>query len=86
MPVENVHRAVLIDDLSITVSAWRWICDACGSRETFHDNPRPPDVSGWAAQNKGWKILWGPDTDGEKCACPACAAAPLAKCEAERKE
>jgi hypothetical protein len=72
MPVEHVTRAVAIDDLALMISAWRWICDDCGRRDTFPDAPMPEGCSETDAQRKGWVVRWGPDSDGEKCRCPTC--------------
>lgn len=74
MPVEQIIRAVAIDDLAICVQAWRWICDECGRRDTFADIPMPEGHSEMDAQRKGWRILWGPESDGELCRCPGCIA------------
>jgi len=74
MPVEQVIRAVAIDDLAICVQAWRWICDDCGRRDTFPDLPMPEGHSEMDAQRKGWKIRWDHESDGELCRCPGCCA------------
>lgn len=71
MPVEQVFRAIAIDDLAISVSAWRWICDVCGRRETFPDVPMPEGASEFDPGNRGWRLNWR--TDGEACICPTCA-------------
>lgn len=86
MPIEQVSRTILIDDLAVAVSAWRWICDACGHRQSFHDNPMPDGISEMAAQHRGWRIDWSTG-DGEACKCPACAARalPHPNSEAETK-
>jgi hypothetical protein len=76
MPVEHVTRAVKIDDLPLLISAWRWVCDGCGRRDTFPDIPMPDGASEMDAQRTGWKIMWGPDSDGEKCRCPNCKSIP----------
>jgi hypothetical protein len=74
MPVEQVIRAIAIDDLAICISVWRWICDDCGARSTFHDDPMPDGHSEMDAQNKGWKMVWSVQSDGEMCRCPGCIA------------
>lgn len=74
MPVEQVIRAVAIDDLAICIQAWRWICDDCGRRDTFPDIPMPEGRSEMEAQQKGWLIRWDIESDGELCRCPQCAA------------
>jgi hypothetical protein len=72
MPIEHVHRAVLIDDLALTVSAWRYICDRCGHRETFPDHPMPEGRSEFDASKRGWNHSC---LDDEQCVCPACITA-----------
>jgi hypothetical protein len=74
MPVEQVIRAVAIDDLAICVQAWRWICDDCGRRDTFADIPLPEGHSEMDAQRKGWRVRWDQASDGELCRCPGCCA------------
>jgi hypothetical protein len=74
MPVEQIIRAVAIDDLAICVQAWRWICDDCGRRDTFADIPMPEGHSEIDAQRKGWRIRWDLASDGELCRCPGCCA------------
>lgn len=71
MPVEQVTRAVAIDRLAICVSAYRYICDTCGDRDTFPDDPMPEGSSAADASRKGWRLYPGPDDD--QCAkCPHC--------------
>lgn len=70
MPVEHITRAVKIDDLALLISAWRWVCDRCGRRDTFPDNPMPEGSSELDAQRRGWKVVWSPKSDGEQCRCP----------------
>lgn len=55
MPVEAVSKMVSFDNLSVEVSAYRYICNVCGTRECFHDVPTPymeqvptPSSKGWA--------------------------------------
>ena len=79
MPVERVIRAVLIDDLALTVSAWRYVCDGCGRRDVFPDHPMPEGRSEFEAQQKGWRIGI---LDEETCYCPSCCAAKDRKCAA----
>jgi hypothetical protein len=74
MPVEQIIRAVAIDDLAICIKAWRWICDDCGRRDTFPDSPMPEGCSELAPQQKGWRIRWDAASDGELCRCPQCSA------------
>lgn len=74
MPVEQVIRAVAIDDLAVCVQAWRWICDDCGRRDTFADIPMPEGHSEMDAQRKGWVVRWDHGSDGELCRCPSCCA------------
>lgn len=69
MPVEHVCRAIAIDDLALAVSAWRYICDGCGARETFPDNPMPEGRSEVDANRRGWHISILHD---EECYCPTC--------------
>lgn len=73
MPVEQVIRSVAIDDLAVCVSAWRYICDGCGRRDTFPDSPMPEGHSEFDASRKGWIISWDYD-DREICRCPGCIA------------
>lgn len=73
MPVEFVARSLTIDDLAIQVTAYRYICDGCGSRGTFPDNPMPEGHSEVDASRKGWRIYWDVD-DQERCRCPHCSA------------
>jgi hypothetical protein len=69
MPIEHVERAVIIDDLLLSVSAWRYICDGCGNRGTFPDSPMPEGMSEREAGKAGWFIR---GIDDEQCFCPAC--------------
>jgi hypothetical protein len=73
MPVEQIIRAVAIDDLAICIQAWRYICDDCGRRDTFPDIPMPEGRSEMEPQRKGWVIRWDYGSDGELCRCPQCA-------------
>lgn len=72
MSVEHVHRAIAIDNLAISVSVWRYICDECGFRETFHDSPKPSEISEFAPTQRGWLHTY---SDGDGCICPGCAGA-----------
>lgn len=73
MPIEYVTRAVAIDDLAVMVTAYRWICDRCGFRETFPDSPMPEGRSEFDARRRGWGIFWDAE-DLENCSCPTCRA------------
>lgn len=83
MPVESVHRSVLIDDLALSVSAWRYICDRCGTRETFPDHPMPEGRSECEASRKGWRISVVHD---EECHCPTCCAVENQRAAVESHE
>jgi hypothetical protein len=83
MPIEHVTRAVAIDNLAVFVSAYRYVCDHCGNRETFADVPMPEGNSEFDAQRRGWRILW--ENDGEGAQCPACSARRDAKARASQE-
>jgi hypothetical protein len=70
MAVEHVTRTMAIDNLVINVSAWRYTCDKCAVREAFHDDPRPYGVSEATAQQRGWRIVYGPGDGEPACHCP----------------
>lgn len=74
MPVEQIIRAVAIDDLAVCIQAWRYVCDDCGRRDTFPDIPMPEGRSEMEPQRKGWVIRWDAG-DGELCRCPNCSMA-----------
>jgi len=73
MSVEQVLKAVFIDELNVTVSAWRWTCKTCGFHETFPDNPMPEGRSEFDHQQRGWQLLYSDGDEGE-CLCPTCAS------------
>jgi hypothetical protein len=72
MPVDQIVRAVAINDLVICVQAWCYICDDCGRRDTFHDIPMPEDRSEFEPQHKGWRLHYDRQTDDELARCPVC--------------
>ena len=76
MPVDQIARAVAINDLSVIVTAWCYVCDDCGRRDTFPDVPMPEGRSEFEASQKGWRMRMDSD-DNEMCRCPSCCARTL---------
>lgn len=80
MPIEQVFRTVAVEDLAVPVSVWRFICDDCGLRQAFPDNPMPEGHSESDHTRAGWSIYY--EDDDEKAHCPRCCAAHSEKVSA----
>ena len=75
MPVEHVTRTMDFDNLVVEVSVYRYICNACGQRECFHDVPTPYNQIVTTPSDRKWKLKFPPDGDGEQEAyCKNCEA------------
>jgi hypothetical protein len=88
MPIEHVTRGLQFENLYVEVSVERWICDNCGRRQAFHDNPQPPygDAPPPNPERLGWKLKFPLDDGSEEgCTCPKCYAEQMARLEQSLK-
>ena len=75
MPVEYVTRGLSFENLYVEITVCRYICDDCGRRECFHDNPTAPiDENHRTPDEQGWALLYSHDDGAEQgCRCRRCA-------------
>ena len=72
MPIEHVSQIVTFDNLCVEVSVYRYICDNCGRRECFHDEPTPYGEKIPTPSERGWEIREPLDDGVQGARCAQC--------------